>query len=265
MRKLETHDWWSELVSLKDELSLRELAQQFAVTPGAISAAFKRQGITRRPAPPGPRALRRKRTDDDLPPEPGEVVASPDVDLPAPRPGSKDFLIHQHRALLGNVPDAEVATEAGVSVRTVASFRARHKIPPYRGPRRAAAPRVRQSKIDPFADLVGSVPDRMIAKKAGVSLNAVRHYRAKRRIAAVGRVSEEVAVPATAPITEAVEVAPECTQHAWGVTIAKGGSELSRVVLAADVVAAAELARRAVSATLSGGTVTGLRRIGELL
>jgi hypothetical protein len=29
MRKIETCPWWSEMVSLKDELSLRELAERF--------------------------------------------------------------------------------------------------------------------------------------------------------------------------------------------------------------------------------------------
>ena len=60
MRRIETNDWWPELVKLKDELSLRELAERFDVTPGAISAAFKRTGISSPPsAPPGPRARRR--------------------------------------------------------------------------------------------------------------------------------------------------------------------------------------------------------------
>ena len=29
MRKIETFDWWSELVRVKDEYSLRELAERF--------------------------------------------------------------------------------------------------------------------------------------------------------------------------------------------------------------------------------------------
>ena len=133
MRRLETFDWWEELVALKDELSLRELAERFHVTPGAISAALKREGVMRQPAPPGPRVHRRRKGEEDLPPEAGEEEV---VDA---RPGSKDALLLEHRDLLGQVPDKEVATKAGVSVRTVASFRARNGIPSY-APRRASAP-----------------------------------------------------------------------------------------------------------------------------
>jgi hypothetical protein len=134
MRRIETFDWWNDLLSQKDELSLRELAERFNVTPGAISAAFKRSGTSRQPAPPGPRALRHKAEEDPieaLPPEAGELPRPG-----SPRPGSKDAQLDQHVRLLGHVPDAEVARIAGVSVRTVASFRARRQIAGYQGPRR---------------------------------------------------------------------------------------------------------------------------------
>ena len=94
MRRIETYDWWPELVKLKDTLSLRELAERFNVTPGAISAAFKRTGTTRKPAPPGPRS-RRKESGEALPPEPGEA--------PAGRPGSKDERILPYQELLGEI------------------------------------------------------------------------------------------------------------------------------------------------------------------
>ncbi|MBA2320198.1 MAG: hypothetical protein H0V89_03495 [Deltaproteobacteria bacterium] len=132
MRRIETYDFWRELLSLKDDLSLRELAERFNVTPGAISAAFKRTGTARLPAPPGPRALRQRGgfPDDEI-----EIsFRGPVGDLV--RPGSKDHLLAPWRGDLGRVPDAEVAERAGVSVRTVASFRARNAIPGYTGPRR---------------------------------------------------------------------------------------------------------------------------------
>jgi hypothetical protein len=182
MRRIETFDWWPDLVGMKDELSLRELAEKFDVTPGAISAAFKRGGLSRKPAPPGPRARRRGRGDDDtLPPEPGEDLAA--------RPGSKDHRILPHAHLLGSVPDADVAEKAGVSVRTIASFRARNIISGYKGPRRrrTAARTGRGSKVDAFVQLLGKVPDRVVAEQAGVSLNAVRAYRTRMGISAAGR------------------------------------------------------------------------------
>lgn len=60
MRRLESLDWWPDLLSAKDELSLRELARKFDVTPGAIAAAIRRTGVSRRPSPPGPKTAGRK-------------------------------------------------------------------------------------------------------------------------------------------------------------------------------------------------------------
>src|SRR5262245_1037364 len=182
MRRIETFDWWPQLVHMKDELSLRELAEKFEVTPGAISAAFKRTGLARKPAPPGPRARRRGRGDDDtLPPEPGEDLSA--------RPGSKDHRILPHAHLLGSVPDADVAEKAGVSVRTRPSCRGASPNSGYKGPRgrRAAIRTGRRSKVDAFVHLLGKVPDRVVAEQAGVSLNAVRAYRTRMGISAAGR------------------------------------------------------------------------------
>jgi hypothetical protein len=112
MRRIETYVWWPELVRRKDELSLRELAERFDVTPGAISAAFKRTGLSRKAAPPGPRIRRKQRgeaDDDGLPPEPGEW----DSAAGEARPGSKDSKILPYLEILGQVPDSEVASKAG--------------------------------------------------------------------------------------------------------------------------------------------------------
>jgi transposase len=245
MRRLETLEFWPELVTLKDELSLRELSERFGVTPGAISAALKRTGTTRTAAPPGPRAARKRA--GELPPEAGAT----DGDAPPrPRPGSKDHLIHAHWDILGNVPDAEVAREAGVSVRTVASFRARHNVPGYTGPRRSARSQKRRpSKIDAFAHLLGTVPDRVVAQQAGVSLNAVRNYRNKRGISAAPR---ERGAEASAPVSAG-------GSHAWRVTLRQGGAEVVRVVVAADIGEALSLARTA------DAEVIGLNWVGALL
>lgn len=243
MRRLETLEFWPELVALKDELSLRELSERFGVTPGAISAALKRTGTTRTPAPPGPRAARRRA--GDLPPEAGEDGSAP----PRPRPGSKDHLIHAHWDLLGNVPDAEVAREAGVSVRTVASFRARHNVPGYTGPRRSARSQKRRpSKIDAFAHLLGTVPDRVVAQQAGVSLNAVRNYRNKRGIAAAPR-ERSPSLPTAQP----------GGAQAWRVTFLEGGAEHVRVVVANDIT-------QAMNAALAAGhQVVGVNWVGPVL
>lgn len=198
MRRIETYDWWPELVRRKDELSLRELAERFDVTPGAISAAFRRTGLSRKAAPPGPR-IRRKASggDEALPPEPGEGE-----DNALARPGSKDTRILPYAKLLGQVPDSDVAKKAGVSVRTIASFRARNNVGGYKGPRKRGADRApRKSRIDAFAHLVGQHPDRIVAEKAGVSLNAVRNWRMRHGVPASGRVASEPIGAGTSPVS----------------------------------------------------------------
>lgn len=250
MRRIETYDWWPELVRLKDHLSLRELAEKFDVTPGAISAAFKRSGVSRKPAPPGPRA-RRRLGDEQLPPEPGEVGAE------EARPGSKDARILPFRDVLGTVPDSIVAKKAGVSVRTIASFRARNKIAGYSGPRRRGADRApRKSRIDPFAHLVGTVPDRVVAEKANVSVNAVRNWRIKHQVASIGRRSLDPAHPSSlgeGPSTNG-------GVGAWKVIVSQGGDRVVRVVVAESL---ADAASRVESADL--GQIVALEWIGEVV
>ncbi|MBX2801184.1 MAG: hypothetical protein KTR31_26120 [Myxococcales bacterium] len=232
---------------------MRELAEQFKVTPGAISAAFKRTGVTRRAAPPGPRARRKSRVDAEaLPPEPGESSDSA-------RPGSKDALILPFKGKLGNVPDAEVADEAGVSVRTIASFRARNGIAGYTGPRRRRKKGGgRRSKIDAFAELLGQVPDRVVAEKAGVTLNAVRNYRAKRGIQAAGRAATPM--PQVAHATAITLRDSAADDGAWRVTTENGGSQAVRVVVAGSL---AEAANRAEAAGL--GQIVSLEWIGSVV
>lgn len=137
----EQRDNWSELVRRLDELPLAELARRYGGKPGQIVAALQRTGVVRGTG---------VSADDDLPPEAGESLGAPAPVLVTPPPsddastrmGSKDGLIARHAAALGSVPDAELAERAGVSVRTVASYRARHGIPGFRGPGRPpAAPR----------------------------------------------------------------------------------------------------------------------------
>jgi hypothetical protein len=106
------------------------------------------------------------------------------------RIGSKDQRVESAFELLGNLPDAEIARRVNVSIRTVASYRSRHGIPGYDGPRRRPEPRDgRRSRLEELHDLLGQVPDRIIADQAAMSLGAVRNYRLKHDIEAVGRMS----------------------------------------------------------------------------
>lgn len=54
-KQLEDMDWWPELVEVRSDYSLRELAERFGATPGAINNALKRNGLARTAQPPGPR------------------------------------------------------------------------------------------------------------------------------------------------------------------------------------------------------------------
>jgi hypothetical protein len=242
---------WPEILRLKDSLSLRELSQRFQTSPGAISAAFKRTGTVRVPPQAGAWDPSSADVDgDDLPPEPGEeghaargafTVAPPAraalggegasmlpevaAALSRIRAGSKDALIAQHAAALGQVPDAEVARRAGVSVRTIASFRARHHIPGYRGPRRGGA----EGYDDDDAEVTPTSPSG-------------------------GRAAEADARGGASPGIGG--------QRAWRVTWtdAARGRQGEGVVLAGDVQAAAGVAARAVP-----GEVTSLTLVGALL
>jgi hypothetical protein len=65
--------------------------------------------------------------EEALPPEAGEDT---------PRRGPKERVLDEHRELLGQLPDADVAERTGVSVRTIASYRKKTNIAGYSGPRR---------------------------------------------------------------------------------------------------------------------------------
>jgi hypothetical protein len=256
MRKIETNDWWPQLVALKDELSLRELAERFGVTPGAVTAALKRNGIQREAAPPGPRSRRKQ----SLPPEPGERGAPRKSKGVASEEDSrsKAHLIEPFADLLGNAPDGEIAEKAGVSMRTVANYRTRQGIAGYSGPKKRGKDRKpRRSRIDPFEHLLGNVPDRIVAEKAGVSLNAVRNYRVKKGISARGRGRPKagtVPAPGQAQATPVV-VVPPGSAVAWKVRLASG----EVVVVAADTLAAAA------SQAEGAGDVVSLEKVGRML
>ena len=253
MRRLESFDWWPKLVAEKDELSLRELASKYEVTPGAISAALKREGLTRQPAPPGPRTGR-SRKGDGLPPEKGASPVKAERTPTGGRPGSKDDLILSNIEMVGSKPDRDIAEAIGVSVRTLASFRSRHKIPAYKGPRTQRKPGGRRSKIDPYKDMLGKVHDRVVAEKAGVTLNAVRNYRVKHGIAAASGPGRPKGS------TNRKRASKEALSSGSSAFMVRFADEVSRVVLANDL---AQAISRASEANL--GRVLGAEFIAEAI
>ncbi len=265
MRRLESFDWWPELIEEKDLLSLRELASKYGVTPGAISAALKREGISRRAAPPGPRGSRDG--DDGLPPEKGSGSTSvdnssggkrrivrPERNDTGGRPGSKDDLILQHIDKVSTRPDRDIAESIGVSVRTLASFRARHNIAPYKGPRTSRKAGGRRSKIDPHRDILGTVPDRVVAEKAGVTLNAVRNYRVKHGIPAAAGPGR----PKGSTNRKRVEASVPVVRSGSSAFLVKFDSDEKRIVVADNLGEAFSLASESNLGTVLGAEFIAL-------
>jgi hypothetical protein len=231
--------WWSEAQRLLDQMPVREIADHLGIRVGQLNAEIRK----------------------------GVRFPSPDR-----RSGSKDTRIESCFHLLGQIPDADVARRADVSVRTVASYRARHGIAGYDGPRRRPEPREgRRSRLEDMHEILGRVPDRVVADEAGMSLGAVRNYRIKHSIEAVGRMTRreidvalrswhrkhtpEAAAPAAEPPRS------EATARmAWQISI-EGGA--GGIIVARDVREAIELAIEAAGG--DANKVSGLERVGPLL
>jgi len=94
---------------------------------------------------------------------------------------------------LGKVPDGEIAALAGVQRKTVINHRKRLGIPPYMGHRfqeghhptaRASSEELAdQSRLlQPFVPDLGQIPDRVVAERVGLSVEAVRRFRLRNGI-----------------------------------------------------------------------------------
>jgi hypothetical protein len=164
---LENTEVWMSVQADLNRMSLVEVAAKHGVKAGSIAAAMRRTGTQRQV---------RIEEDVALPPEPEDAGGSGSA--------SKQHLMEPYRGLLGKESDSVIAKKAGVSARTVAAYRMRLKIPGYNrwsDPKRSRTQK-RRSKLDPFRDLVGTVTDATVAKKANVSIQAVRNYRVKHGI-----------------------------------------------------------------------------------
>ena len=159
MQKLESREWWPELIAAKDDMSLRELAARFGVSAAAISIAFKRNGITRTAAASGPKKGTGGR--------PRKAAKPKRAGAPRKTPSMKRDVIPRrsklarYRDQMGKVVDREIAEMAGVTTSAVTNYRKRHNIKAAVGrgrPRRrpeAAAPARRRGTLYGYRVLIG--------------------------------------------------------------------------------------------------------------
>lgn len=182
------------------------------------------------------------------------------------------------KSLLGSIPDGDVAQQLGVSRSSVANVRKELAIPP--APRASAgaaktksAPkgkskakrttkargRRRNSKVAAAHDILGTISDRDVASKIGVSAGAVLQYRQRHGIPAYRRGRATDALPPEPGEAPKAAKAPEKhaaaagTQHIWRLL----GPAEPVFVVATDIVGAAQQA-----ATLSGHV--GLKHVGTV-
>jgi hypothetical protein len=179
------------------------------------------------------------------------------------------------RHLMGQIPDHEIAHMAGTTAPIVGRYRRRLGVDGYeghkfgnrdnpatsrsseQGPPEEEAPAVdeaeekvanrRPSRLDPYIDVLGKVPDAEIARMAGVTPQNVRAFRSRHKIAPVWReeseVSREPAAPAataeTAPPPRPL-AAPSSVGLKEGYAAIMEGSNEEILVVGVDMVDAAE-------------------------
>ncbi len=216
------------------------------------------------------------------------AAASParDPKKPGPRGPRKSTLakIQPYADMLGKAPDAEIASLADVSTQTVANYRKAQGIKAGRNRRTeaviakgetASGTKVRKNRsvVAPFDALLGTVPDSVIAKKAGTSVNNVRNRRARLGISAFRKQraaarAESVSAPAPAASTPAASTPAASTPAVAPAPVAaSGGSNAYRVRFgdSSGIVLAESLVEAAAKATAGGREVSAIELLGAVL
>jgi hypothetical protein len=171
------------------------------------------------------------------------------------------------RHLLGVEPDGVVAKKAGVTVEAVRMYRRRHGIEHkvVRTPTATVAPRRRRSALDPFIDLLGTVPDSEVAARANVTGENVRAFRRRHGIDAdwPGARSRSKSTSTVVSGPAAVvgrKVLPQNTSNAVFGFLVTLREEGDHVVMAPDMTQAVSLAVAATSTE-----IIAIRSLGPLL
>lgn len=188
------------------------------------------------------------------------------------------------RATLGTVSDGEIARRLGIARKTVVEYRKRHGIAPF-VPARAPAPKKepassptgRTSRLDAFAEIIGALPDREVAERAGMTTENVRMYRQRRGIAATWRTSDpgptrrrgrHAAPPAEAKVARgpaSEPASPRPGASVYRILAVRGGQRHTFGLVAADPVDAARRAWDALTGADPAWTIHAIRLVGPVL
>jgi hypothetical protein len=219
--------------------------------------------------------------------------------------GPKGSKLDSFRSVIGKIPDKEVAARAGMSVEGVRLYRKRNDIALEPGARlkrgrkpksatagaaapkqarqrrvstRGAAqegPRRRISKLDPYREMLGNVPDREVADKAGVTAENVRAYRRRHNIAATWREEGESSAPqpkrgrgrppGAAPRHATRPGRVGGGQQGYSIHVVVGTATHEYMIIATDISSAAEQAQATIRGRHPNGEITAIRHLGPAL
>ena len=119
----------------------------------------------------------------------------------------------------------------------------------------------RKSKLDPYLEHVGVLPDREVAEMAGVTPENVRAFRARRSIAAGWRgEGRSWSDPA-----KGEDLDGATGQQGFAITVSTAEGPVDFVVLADDIAQAAAMAIRRLGARGVEGRIQGIRYLAEAL
>ena len=162
---------------------------------------------------------------------------------------------------LGKVPDRVIAERAGVSATTVGRFRRSKGIGAYEGYQfgkrgDGRVPSGRRSRLEAFKEVLGRIPDREVAERAGLTTEAVRIYRQRHGIVKTyGRRSRKRRAP--------VAVAP--SPRVFELEMAQKGQILRLHVVGSHVAEAYEQAMKVIAERDLTGTPVAIRYRGPVL
>lgn len=265
--RLESATWWPDLLELKDELPLRDLAQRFGVSVNGLSRALKRSGIDRRVVRPG-RDSSTSGSQSRVDPRSAEAQA-----------WWSEFMVLKDTHSL-----ATLARRFGVAEITLQRALRRTGVQrkSQRGARGNRQTQAAQGRIAQVKHLLGVVPDGEVARQASVSRYAVAQFRKEQGIPSV-RDNARRSRPVTpsrrglfAPMSQATSLSlRKITQgrEAYLVRVstdlADGADPLRFVSVGRDLADAASQAQEAVAQRMaeSGGSwnIDGLEFLGPAL